>query len=362
MTKLKISSQNILNIEPYKPGISKVLGKKEPIKLSSNENPFGCSENVLKAINESFKKIHRYPDGSSTLIREKIGEFYKLNPNQVICGAGSDEIITFICMAYGGAGSEVIYTEHGFLMYPISAMATGATPVKVKEKNLKADIEEILKAVTPKTTIVFLANPNNPTGSYLTTEEVRALRKALPQNILLVLDYAYAEYVNRDDYPDAFQLATEFDNIIAIRTFSKVYGIPSIRLGFGYACDEIIDILNRVRGPFNTSTMAQVAGVAALEDQKFVKKTVEHNTKWLKIVTEELAAIGYRIYPSVGNFFLMDFETEKRADSADLFLKECGIIGRQMQAYGLPSCMRFTIGLEEENKLLLKSLKEFKHG
>lgn len=353
------SYKTILEIDPYVPGATVKSQKNRSIKLSSNENPFGCSPAVTEAISNHFKYLNRYPEGTSADVRKKLGETYNLNPDKIICGAGSDELITLITLAFAGQGTEIIYTKHGFLMYPINALSVGATPVVAEEKDLKADIDEIIKKVTDKTRIVFLANPNNPTGSYLTHDEIKSLRKKLKSEVLLVLDLAYAEFVEAPDYVRAEELCDEFDNIIMLRTFSKVYGIPSLRLGWAYANQKIIDVVNRVRGPFNVSSVAQVAGVAALSDQEFVKKTVKHNNVWLKKMTEEFKALGYKPYPSVANFILVDFGTPEKAHAIDKFLKEDGISARCMDAYKLPSCMRFTIGLEEENIELIKSLKNF---
>jgi histidinol-phosphate aminotransferase len=362
MTKIKVSSKSILDIAPYVPGQSDVAGVKKIIKLASNENPFGCSDAVKQVIADSISKLHRYPDGGASKLREKLGQTFNINPNRIVCGAGSDELITLVCMAYAGQGDEVVYTEHGFLMYPISAMSTGATPVKAPEKDLRADVDEILRVITPKTKIVFLANPNNPTGSYLTTEEVEYLRRKLREDILLVLDCAYAEFVDKADYPNAIELVEKYDNIIMMRTFSKVYGIPALRLGWSYASEEVTDILNRVRGPFNVSTLAQMAGIAALEDKEFLTKTIKHNKKWLEILTDDITKLGFKVYPSVGNFILVDFASEKKAVEVDEFLKKRGIIIRQMKAYGLASALRISIGLEEENMALLAALEEYKQS
>ncbi len=353
------SYKTILDIDPYVPGSTVKSNKNRSIKLSSNENPFGCSPAVNEAIANHFKYLNRYPEGTSADVRRKLGEVYKLDPNKIICGAGSDELITLITLAYAGQGTEVIYTKHGFLMYPITALSVGAIPVVAEEKDLKANINEILKKVTDKTRILFLANPNNPTGSYLTHDEIKTLRKKLRSDILLVLDLAYAEFVDASDYVRADELCDEFDNIIMLRTFSKVYGIPSVRLGWAYANSKIIDLINRIRGPFNVSSLAQAAGVAALSDQNFVKKTIKHNNIWLEKLANDFKALGYKPYPSVANFLLVDLGSPEKAQTIDTFLKEDGISARRMDAYKLPSCMRFTIGLEEENIELIKSLKNF---
>ncbi len=356
---LKPSYSSILEIEPYVPGAVVKSKKDRSIKLSSNENPFGCSDAVKEAITKHFNYLHRYPEGTSLELRKAIGKTYNLDFNKIICGAGSDELITLICLAYAGQGAEILYTKHGFLMYPITALSVGAKPVEAEEINLKADVNEILKKVTEKTKIVFLANPNNPTGSYLTHNEILELRKKLPQNILLVLDLAYAEFVENSDYVNAKDLCDEFDNIIMIRTFSKVYGIPSVRLGWAYANENIIEIINKVRGPFNVSSIAQIAGIAALNDQDFVTKTIKHNNLWLEKLTKEFINLGYKPYNSVANFILVDFNNKELTEKIDIFLKEDGISARRMDAYKLPNCIRFSIGTEYENLELLKAIENF---
>lgn len=350
-----------MEIAPYVPGSYAQANGKKQIKLSSNENPFGCSSSVLMQINKELSKLNRYPEGTSANVREKLGEFNKLDPKRIICGAGSDELITLICTAFGGPDAEIIYTKHGFLMYPITANSVGSTPVIAEETNLKTDVDAILNKVTDKTRIVFVANPNNPTGSYLSDKDLWKLIKGLPKHVLLVLDLAYYEYAAAlaEDYPDPVKLIDDFDNVIMLRTFSKAYGIPALRLGWAYANQYIIDILNRVRGPFNVSSLAQVAGVAALADQDFVKKSVAHNSKWVPVFFEALDDMGLKPYPTVANFILVDFGTPERAVAADEFLRAEGISVRRMEAYHLPSCLRFTIGLEDENKILLDTLRKF---
>jgi histidinol-phosphate aminotransferase len=324
---LKLALPDILKIEPYKPGISKVAGKKDIIKLSSNENALGASPKALAALKSAEKRISRYPDGGCVALRNKIGEIYGLNPEQIVCGAGSDEILAFLCHAYAGDGDEVLYSQHGFLMYPISALRVGATPVKAPEKNLCADVDALLASVTLKTRILFLANPNNPTGSYLSKDKIEYLRKKLPQDILLVLDAAYCELVDADDFSEGNELVKKYPNVVVTRTFSKVYGLASLRLGWSYSSPEIADVLNRVRGPFNVSLQAQEAGVAALDDQEFIAKSKAHNTKWRAWMTAELTQLGLKVYPSQGNFVLVEFPD---ASATDTKLKENGIIIRRM--------------------------------
>lgn len=366
--KINPTYKNILEISPYVPGDSVKSPKKagsgesenkKIVKISSNENPFGCSQKVKNAIEESFSKLHRYPEGTSKDVRGKLSELYSLDANKIVCGNGSDELITLICMAYAaGEGNEILYSQHGFLMYPISALSVGAKPVKIAENGLRTDVDAFADAVNENTKIIFIANPNNPTGSYVTEEEIDRLMSKIPSDILVVLDCAYYEYaIGFDGYPDAVKAADKYDNIIMLRTFSKVYGIPNLRLGWAYSNNpEIIDILHRVRGPFNVNGLAQMAGVVALEDQEFIKKSVEHNNKCLAELPMKFESLGLKPYPSIANFILVDFGAENKAVAADKKLRDAGITGRMMQSYGLPSCMRYTIGLDEENEYLVEIL------
>lgn len=348
-----------MKIEPYVPGQSRLEGAGDPIKLSSNENPFGASKKAVEAIQRAASKSHRYPDGSCRELREAIAGVYGIDKERIICGAGSDELIALLCQAYAGNDDEVLYSQYGFLMYPISALRVGAKPVKAPEKNLTTDVDSILKKVTKKTKIVFVANPNNPTGSYVSKKDMRRLRAGLREDILLVIDSAYAEYVTKDDYSTGIGMVEENENVVMTRTFSKLYGLGGIRLGWAYCPAHIADVMNRIRGPFNVSDIAQAAGIAALADTAFIEESRAHNEKWLPIVSDAIKELGLKVYPSVANFVLVEFPDEKAAVAADNFLKSKNIIGRAMQSYGLPNCMRFTIGLEDENKALLAALKEF---
>ena len=359
LEKPAVVQPEILQIAPYKPGTSRIRGVKNPIKLSSNENPFGASPNVITAMEKVINRQHRYPDGNCQELRSAIAECYDIPADQIVCGAGSDELIALLCQAYAGHGDEIIYSEHGFLMYPISALRVGATPVTAPEKNLKLNIEDILAHVTECTKIVFVANPNNPTGSYLTKQEMRELRASLAPHILLVIDAAYAEYVTADDYSNGLGMVTLHNNTVMIRTFSKIYGLGGLRLGWAFCPPEITDILNRIRGPFNVSDIAQAAGVAAIQDQDFIRKARDHNSIWLPKLSQALIDIGLTVHPSVANFILVEFPSDRNATDADHFLQSKGVIGRQMSGYNLPDCMRFTIGLAEENQALIDVLTEF---
>ncbi len=350
----------IMQITPYKQGGWKAKSTKKIIKLSSNETSLGPSPKAVAAYLKAAKILNRYNDGSSPELRQAIAKVHGLNWGKIVCGAGSDELIALIIQAYAGVGDEILYSEHGFLMYPISALKVGAVPVKAREKNLRADPKSILESITEKTKIIFLANPNNPTGSYLTAREMQELRAKIRAHILLVIDSAYAEYVTAKDYSDGCELAEKSENTIVLHTFSKIYGLAGLRLGWSYSCAEITDVLNRVRGPFNVSTPAQLAGIAAISDKKFTSQAVAHNKKWLPWLSGKLENLGLKVYPSAANFILVEFPGGKKsAQAADEYLKKHGIIVRRMEAYSLPKCLRITIGLATENQAVFAALTEF---
>ncbi len=351
----------VLDIAPYVPGKSKGSHGKTVHKLSSNETPLGTSDAARAAIEAVARTLELYPDGSSAELRAAIGEVYGLNPDRIICGAGSDEVLSLIAYGYLGQGDEAIYSEHGFLVYDIAIRAAGATPVIAPEKDLTTDVDAILARVTDKTRMVFIANPNNPTGTYLPFEEVKRLHEGLPANVLLVLDAAYAEYVRRNDYESGLELAATSDNVIMTRTFSKIYGLANLRLGWGFGPAHVIDALNRIRGPFNVNGMAIAAGMAAVRDRDFVTRSIEHNDTWLPWVTAELEKLGLKVTPSVGNFVLVHFPDEdgKRAADADAYLLERGCVLRMVGNYGLPNSIRMTIGSEDANRAIIGHLKDF---
>jgi len=351
----------ILDISPYVPGESSVPGGVKAIKLSSNETPLGPSAKAIAAYKAEADHLAEYPDGGATRLRAAIAALYGLDPNRIVCGCGSDELINLIAHAYIGPGDEAVYTEHGFLMYKIATLSSSGKPVPVPETAYRADVDAILKRVGPKTKIVFLANPNNPTGTYLPHEEVRRLHKGLPSNTLLVLDAAYCEYVRRNDYEAGLELVATTENTVMMRTFSKIYGLAALRLGWAYCPAAVADVLNRVRGPFNVTSPAIAAGIAALADRAHVETAVAHNERWLPWVSAELKKLGLEVTPSVGNFVLIHFPKEKGRDaaSADEFLKARGIILRRVAAYGLPNCLRMTIGTESDNHAVVGALSQF---
>jgi histidinol-phosphate aminotransferase len=356
-----VPQPGILEISPYVPGESSVPGGVKPIKLSSNETPLGPSPKAIAAYKAVAEELDRYPDGAATALRDAIARQYGLNPDRIVCGSGSDELINLIAHAYVGPGDEAVYSEHGFLMYKIATLASGAKPVSVPETGYKADVDAILARVTPRTKIVFLANPNNPTGTYLPNEEVRRLHKGLPGSVLLVIDAAYSEYVRRNDYEAGLELVATTDNTVMTRTFSKIYGLAALRLGWAYCSAAVADALNRTRGPFNVNAPAIAAGVAALADRAHVETAIAHNEKWLPWLTAEIKNLGLEVTPSVGNFVLIHFGTQKGKDAAaaDEFLKARGLILRRVGAYGLPNCLRMTIGTSDDNHKVVAALASF---
>ncbi|MGB7259670.1 MAG: histidinol-phosphate transaminase [Pseudolabrys sp.] len=351
----------VLAIDAYVPGKSDAPGVAKVFKLSSNETPLGPSANAVAAYRAVGEELQDYPDGSSSDLRDAIGNAFGLDPDRIVCGAGSDDLLNLIARAYLSDGDEAIHTTHGFLVYPIATLGTGAKAVVAPEKNFTADVDAILKAVTSKTKIVFLANPNNPTGTYIPFDEVKRLQRALPANVLLVLDAAYAEYVRRNDYESGIELVATTDNTVMTRTFSKIYGLAALRLGWMYGPAHVIDAINRIRGPFNVNAPAIAAGVAAIKDTAHVERAREHNARWLAWLTEEIGKLGLAVTPSAANFVLIHFpETKGRtAKEADAFLTKRGLILRQVGAYKLPNALRMTVGSEEANHLVVKALAEF---
>ena len=350
----------ILDISPYVGGESEIAGVERVIKLASNEGALGPSPKAMQAYTDEAETLHRYPDGSAGKLRQALAAAYGLDAERIVCGAGSDELLDMLARAYAGPGDEVLFTEHGFLMYPIATMGVGATPVAVAEKNLRADVDALLERAGEKTKIIYLANPNNPTGTYLTDSEIRRLREGLPDHVLLVIDAAYAEYVTRNDYSPGAQLVDECDNVVMTRTFSKIFALGGVRLGWAYCPAPVADVLNRLRGPFNVTSGALAAGVAALGDVAFTDEVRTHTATWYDWTKQQLIGLGLEVPSEVGNFVLVRFpEGKHNAEAADEFLKSRGLIVRRMAGYGLPDCLRMTIGKEDEMRPLVNALKEF---
>ena len=349
----------VMAIHAYVAGEAKIAGVNRIIKLSSNEGAFGPPPSAQAAYAKVAEDIHRYPDGGSTALRRAIGARFGHDPEQIICGTGSDELIGLICHVYGGPGTDILMSAHGFTMYQIAGTFSGARVLKVPERDLTTDVSAMLEAVTPETTIVFVAHPNNPTGTLLPQSEVARLRAGLRPDILLVLDSAYAEYVEAADYDAGAALVDAGENTVMLRTFSKMFGLGGMRVGWGYAPPAVIDALGRVRGVFNVNLAAQAAAVAALEEPDWVERCRAHNTEWRARLAASLEALGIKVWPTEGNFLLADFATAARAQGADAFLKSRGIIVRALAAYDLAHCLRITVGTAEECGLVTEALTAF---
>jgi histidinol-phosphate aminotransferase len=348
----------ILDIEAYVPGKSTAKGAKVH-KLSSNESPIGASPKAVAAFQKASTKLSLYPDGSATALRGAIAQRYGLSADRIICGAGSDEILQLLAHAYLGPGDEAVYSQYGFMVYPIVIQANGATCVVAKETTFTTDVDAMIAAVTPKTKMVFVANPNNPTGTYVSYEDLRRLHAALPLDVLLIVDAAYAEFVTANDYESGIALVSEFENVVMTRTFSKIHGLAALRLGWAYGPAHVMDVLNRIRGPFNVSLPAIAAGVASIQDTSFMDQALAYNTKWLQWLTAEISKLGLDVVPSVGNFVLVHFTQQKTAAMADTYLQDHGLVVRRMDGYGIPQALRMSVGTEEANHALVKVLKGF---
>lgn len=353
--------KGILDIAAYVPGRTKASDGKTLYKLSSNETPLGPSPLAVAAYGDVADDLASYPDGSALELREAIAKRHGIAADRIVCGNGSDELLSLIAQTYLSPGDEAVFSEHGFLVYPIATRAQGAVPVEVTDQALTADIDGFLAAITERTKVVFLANPNNPTGTYVPFSEVRRLHEGLPPHVLLVLDAAYAEYVRLNDYESGMELAATAPNVVMTRTFSKIYGLAKLRIGWLFGPAHVADAINRVRGPFNMTGPAIAAGAAAMADGAFLEQAVAHNQKWLPELTEALQVIGLDVTPSVGNFLLVHFPKTagKTADDADAYLLSEGLVTRKVGAYKLPDALRITIGTDEANALLIATLTRF---
>jgi histidinol-phosphate aminotransferase len=349
----------VLTISPYIGGESELPGINRTIKLSSNEGAFGVPPGARAAIHRVAEDAFRYPDGGADALREAIGRRWGLDPARIVCGAGSDDLIYQFCLAYGGPGRDIVMSAHGFAIYFIAGTYAGSRVIKVPERHLTTDVDAMLAAVSPATRLMFLANPNNPTGSMLPHDEVARLRAELPPEVLLVIDSAYAEYVTRPDYDPGIKLVDATDNTVMTRTFSKVFGLGGMRIGWCYAPPDVVDVLNRVRGPFNVSVAGQAAAIAALAEPGWVEKVRDHNAEWRPKLAAGLQAAGIKVWPSEGNFVLADFGTPEKAEAADAALRQGGIIVRGVRGYGLPHCLRITVGLADEVQAVIDGLTAF---
>jgi histidinol-phosphate aminotransferase len=348
-------------VAAYVGGESTIPGVSRVVKLASNESALGPSPRAVEVMRAAAASVHRYPDGSCVALRQALAERFDLNPDRIVCGAGSDDLITLLVRAYAGPSDEVIYTQHGFLMFPIAATAVGAVPVAAPERGITADVDALLDRISPRTRVVLLANPNNPTGTYLPLSEIQRLRDRLPEHVLLVLDGAYAEYIDRADYNVGFRLVDGGENVVVTRTFSKIYGLGGVRLGWAYGPASVTDVLNRLRNPFNVSSIAQAAGIAALADTAFVDRAKAHNDAWRGWTRTKLTALGLNVPESFCNFLLVRFPKQagRDAQAADAFLRSRGFIARRLETYHLPDALRISIGLEDEMRGLVEALRDF---
>ena len=355
----------ILDIALYVGGRSAVPGVAKVYKLSSNESPLGPSPAAMAALAAAAHDLQLYPDGNSRLLREAIAKTYGLDPARIVVGGeGSGPLLTMLANAYLMPGDEAVFSRHAFLLYEIATRANGARPVIVDEKitnrGIRIDVDAMLAAVTDKTRIVYLANPNNPTGSYLTREEMKRLHAGLPGNVLLVIDAAYGEFVDAADYDIGLELALRHDNVVMTRTFSKIHGLAALRLGWAFVPVPVADVLNRIRGPFPTSPLQQQAGAAAIADTAHVERAAAYNAQWRGWLTDEIRKLGLRVDDSAANFVLVHFVPgPKDAKAADAFLIGRGVILRGVGAYGLPDALRLTVGTEEANRAAVAALRDF---
>ena len=353
---------NVLAIAPYVGGKAQIPGLSQVFKLSSNESALGPSPKAIAAFQSAADQLAIYPEGSSAALRAAIGEVYGIDRDRIVCGAGSDELLALLVQAYAHPGEEVLYSAHGFLVYKIAALAHGAVPVAAPEPKRIADVDALLAAVTPRTRILFLANPNNPTGTLLSAAEIARLHRGLPANVLLVIDAAYGEYCEGPDHDGALALAGRHANVVTTRTFSKIYGLAALRVGWLYGPEHVVDAINRIRGPFNVSIPGQRAAVAAVQDQAWVRTVRDFTADWRNRLLQQLGGLGLAVAPSHGNFLLIDFPAApgQTVDDADAFLQSCGLILRRVGAYGLPHSLRLTVGPEEANRRVIEAFSAFR--
>ena len=344
-------------VERYVGGLSDFKKVDNPLKLSANESALGPSPKAIQAYEKDKDKIYKYPESDSNLLRETLSEQFNIDSKRIICGSGSDQIFDLTCQLFLEPGDEVVVTEFGFIMHRIYASLHRAKVVVAKEKNFKASISEILEKVSDKTKIVFIANPNNPTGTYLSKNEILDLRKKLKNNILLVVDDAYFEFLKSKDYSSGLDLFKDSTNVLVTRTFSKIYGLAGLRLGWGYSSKKIIDAMYQIKPPFNVNRAALAAGIEAVKDKEWTKRAIEHNTLWSKKIFSVLKKYDVKTNEPAANFFLINFdETKINSDKAFEKLATKRLILRKMTQYKIANALRLTVGTKEVNEYFIKSL------
>lgn len=361
MTKLQAKAP-IRSLAPYRQGQSNIEGVREPIKLSSNESSYGPSPLAVEAYHSVEPLLNRYPDGAQTALREAIADVYKLDANRIICGNGSDELIQLLVRTYVGDGDEAVLSENGFIMCNTHLQAAGASLHIAPEHNYCVNVDEMLSRVTEKTRFCTIANPNNPTGTYISDSEVRRLHAGLPEHCIFLIDGAYAEYVMKDDFSDGLAMVDEFENVVVSRTFSKIYGLPGLRIGWMLCSEAVTSMVQRVRTPFNTNSAALAAAVAAIQDQPYMHKVRDANADSLRSLSEELSELGIEVIPSVANFYLLRFsaDTGKSGSGAAECLLRHNIIPRP--AGDSDEYLRITVGTPEENTAVMEAMRTYMAG
>jgi histidinol-phosphate aminotransferase len=355
----------IASIAAYVPGRSKADDGRKVTKLSANENPFGTGAKARQAFADASTDLATYPDPASTGLREAIAAVHSLESNRVICGTGSDELLHIAANAYAGPGDEIIHVRYGFSVYDIAARRIGATPVVAPDSDYGTDVKALLACVTDKTRVIFIANPNNPTGTFIARNELARLHAALPRNVLLVIDQAYAEYVEPEEDDGALELARNAPNVLITRTFSKIHGLAAERIGWGYAAAEIIDMLNRIRGPFNVTAAGQAAATAAIADDEWIQVCRAHNSKWRAWLAAEMEALGNHglsVIPSKANFLLVLFKGALKAELVFQGLLKAGYAVRWLPNQGLADALRITIGSEKQMRDIVHTIRDMAEG
>ncbi len=361
---LRLAIPGVQGLSPYQPGkpieeLEREYGVANAIKLASNENPLGPSPRALEAARQALRDIHRYPDGNGFALKQALARKLSVAPGNITLGNGSNDILELLARAFVQPENEVVFSEHAFALYPIVTRAVGAKPVITKAKNWGHDLAAMRTAVNARTRLVFIANPNNPTGTWLKTEELESFIRAMPSHVLVAVDEAYFEYVNEADYPNSVAWVGKYPNLITTRTFSKAYGLAGLRVGYGVSSPDIADILNRVRQPFNVNSVALTAAAAALDDATHVAGTVRNNREGMQLLAETFKSLGLKFIPSVGNFVCVDFG--RPADLVYEALLRAGVIVRPVANYGMPNHLRVTIGLPEESLRFIAALKKVMH-
>lgn len=362
MTDAPVAKPGILDIAPYVGGKSRIEGVAEPMKLSSNENALGAGHKAREAFLAASTHIHMYPDGRASKLRDAVAAHHGLEPERLIFGNGSDEVFALLNQCYLTPGDNIVTGQYGFLAYRISALANQASVKLAPEPGFKAEVEAILEQVDERTKLVYISSPSNPTGSYNTAEETRRLHAALPSNVLLVIDEAYAEFVTAPDWETSFPLARDASNIVVTRTFSKIHGLGGLRIGFGYAPLKVAEAVDRIRLPFNVSVPGLDAAVAALGDAAHQKASRDLVETWRPRLTQAIRGFGFEVFPSAGNFVLVRFRDAAQAAAANDYLNAKGIIVRPVGGYGLPEALRITVGTEDQNRAVIDALSEFAAG